>query len=125
MVGNNEDPSSTDTAILKKNDVSVVPPSRNTIPRDGVTASPSPKDLQDDQFHRFEDTSGKDNHEESSGNPFLSKGQTPQDQTINDVLAALAQTNALIQQQSDRIGALEQKHRSKTPPIKKIVIDAK
>ncbi|XP_058751521.1 uncharacterized protein LOC131624601 [Vicia villosa] len=32
------------------------------------------------------------------------------------VLAALAQTNALIQQQNDRIGALEKKRRSKTPP---------
>ncbi|XP_058726508.1 uncharacterized protein LOC131597863 [Vicia villosa] len=116
MAGNNEDPSSLDAAILKKNDISVIPPSRNTVPRDGVTASPSPKDLQDDQSHRFEDTSGKDTHEESLGNPFLPKGQTPPDQTINTVLAALAQNNALLQQQSNRIGALEQKRRSRTPP---------
>ncbi|XP_058762717.1 uncharacterized protein LOC131636086 [Vicia villosa] len=116
MAGNNEDPSSLDAAILKKNDISIVPPSRNTVPRDGVTATPSPKDLQDDQSHRFEDTSGKDNHEESLGNPFLSKGKPPQDQTINAVLAALAQTNALLQQQSNRIGALDQKRHSRTPP---------
>ncbi|XP_058756308.1 uncharacterized protein LOC131629545 [Vicia villosa] len=119
MAGNNKDSSSLDVAILKKNDISVVLPSRNAVPRDGVTASPSPKDLQDDMFHHLENTSGKDNPEEISGNPFLSKGQNPQDQTMNAVLAALAQTNALIQQQNNRIGALEQKRRSKTPPGRK------
>ncbi|XP_058774669.1 uncharacterized protein LOC131648948 [Vicia villosa] len=117
MAGNNKDSSSLDATILTKNDISiVVPPSRNTVPCDGATASPSPRDLQDDALQRLENTDGKDNHEEILGNPFLSKGQTPQDQTMIAVLAVLAQTNALIQQQNDRIGALEQKHRPKTPP---------
>ncbi|XP_058761739.1 uncharacterized protein LOC131635149 [Vicia villosa] len=120
MASNNEDSSSLDAAILTKNEVSiVVPPSRNTVPRDSATSSPSPRNLQDDALQHIENTGGKDNHEEILGNPFLSKGQAPQDQTMNAVLAALAQTNTLIQPQNDRIGALEQKRRSKTPPGRK------
>ncbi|XP_058787830.1 uncharacterized protein LOC131662146 [Vicia villosa] len=117
MADNNEDSSSLDATILNKNDISVViPPPRNTVPRDGITTSPSPKDFQEDALHHLRETGGRDNHEEALENPFSSKGQAPQDQTMIVVLAALAQTNALIQQQNDRIGALEQKRCSKTPP---------
>src|SRR4051812_48054685 len=94
MASNNEDSSSLDATVINKNDISVVVPSpRNTAPhpRDGLTASPSPKYFHDNTVHHLGDPSIKDNHEEVLENPLSTKGPTPPDQTMAAVLASLAQ----------------------------------
>ncbi|XP_058749843.1 uncharacterized protein LOC131622828 [Vicia villosa] len=111
MVGDGKDLSTRDATLLGKDDVGLIIPPNNTVSqlRNGHTASPSPEDGHDNAAFHHGDTSRKD-QEAFLENPFLAIEPTSTDPTMAVISAALNQTNALIRQQNDQIGALEHQH---------------